>query len=55
MTKSLTSVGLRVSGTHDSGEFTCNLMMLFTDVLFVGIRYTYGMREMRQLVRAMNI
>ena len=34
------SVGLLVSGSHDSGdiacEIACNLMMLFADMLFVG-------------------
>ena len=29
--------------------------VLFADVLFVGMRYAYGMREMRQSVRAINI
>ena len=31
------------SGSHDSGDIACdiacNLMMLFADILFVGIRY----------------
>ena len=35
------SVGLKVSGSHDLGEITCNLMMLFADILFIDIRYTH--------------
>ena len=36
------SVGLLVSGSHDLGEIACNLMMLFADILFIGIRYAPG-------------
>ena len=32
-------VGLLVSGSHDSGDIVCNLIMLFADILFVDIRY----------------
>ena len=44
------SVGLRVSGSHDLGGIACKLMMLF-----VGMRYAYGMQEMRQSARAINV
>ena len=44
LTLLLGSVGLLVSGSHDSGDIIydiiCNLMMLFTDILFIDIRYT---------------
>ena len=36
-------MGLLVSGSHDSRniayDIACNLMMLFADMLFIGIRY----------------
>ena len=35
----LASVGLRVSGSHDPGEIACDVIMLFAEVLFVGMRY----------------
>ena len=39
------SVGLRVSVSYDLGEIaceiTCNLIILFINILFVDIRYTY--------------
>ena len=45
----LASVGLRVSVSHNLGqiaceiayEIACNLIMLFTNMLFINIRYTY--------------
>ena len=41
----LALVGLRVSVSHDLGEITCeiiyNLMILFVNILFIDIRYTY--------------
>ena len=39
--KRLASVGLLVSGSHDSGEIACNLMVLFVDMLFMEMRYAH--------------
>ena len=45
LTSLLASVGLKVSVSHDLGEITCeiacNLIILFINILFIGIRDIY--------------